>query len=431
MGLVSEPRPECLFAVNIEVIIVGNELLSGALVDKHTAWLGERLARQGLTLWRGQTVPDEREAIMRALTLASGRSELVFVTGGLGPTEDDLTVDAAAEAFGLALHMDSELEASIKARYEARGRPWTERRARQALVPSGAAVLSNAVGTAPALRIRYQDTVFFFFPGVPRELYRLWDDWAEPWLKEHAPARPYRRAMLKLFGLTESRTAELLADLPSDPRLHLAYRAHFPEIHLTFHVADSSRQAGQDLLERSLAYARRQLGAHIYGDASCPSLAASLGELLQARHQTVAIAESCTGGMVSSLCVDVPGSSAWFQEGCVTYSNQSKTARLDVPAQLLASHGAVSEPVARAMAEGIRARSQATYGLAITGVAGPGGGSKEKPVGTVHIAVAGPAETRHLTRVMPYDRQRNRTLCAWLVLDHLRRWLLDTEHVFS
>lgn len=409
--------------MKIEIVAVGNELLNGILADTNTATLAGWLRLSGLTVHRGQTVPDEDAAIEGAFALAASRSDLVLVSGGLGPTEDDRTIACAARFAGVELVENAEVLETLKRRFERRGFPFTPNNARQALIPAGARALDNPVGTAPCVHMRAAGADFFFFPGVPRELVALRDRHLAPWLSEHAPVRPYVSHSFKTFGRTESQVATLLEGIGADPRLHVAYRAHMPEIHVTLHVSDDDPAAARALLDRATAEVRAALGPIVFTEREDEGLVDAIAAQLRGAGATLATAESCTGGLVAKLCTDVAGSSEWFIEGAVTYSNAAKIARLGVPEALIASDGAVSERVARAMAEGARERTGATYAVAITGVAGPGGGSEDKPVGTVHFALATPDGTRYLHRRLPFDRERNRLVSAHMALDMVRREL--------
>ncbi len=421
--------------MRVEVVVVGNELLNGDLADTNTARIATFLRARGLRVHRGQTVPDEPQAIIDGLELAARRADLVLITGGLGPTEDDLTVSAAAQWAGVEMREDPRQLSRIRERFESRGYPFTPNNARQALVPAGATSLDNPVGTAPAVRMEIQRTegdgaaTLFFFPGVPLELARLLDEHLDPWLARHAPLRPLVSHIFHTFGKTESAVAGLLDPLARDPRLHVAYRAHFPEIQVSLHVEDDDPQAAGDLLGRVAGQARELLGPIVYSEDGSETFAQAIARLNAQRRAplTFASAESCTGGLVAAMITEVPGVSAWFQEGAVTYSNAAKIARLGVSPALIEEHGAVSEPVARAMAEGCRVRAGVDVAVAITGIAGPGGGSAEKPVGTVHLAIATPDGTEHRLRRLPFGRERTRIVSAWAALDMFRRYLVATS----
>ena len=407
--------------MRVEILAIGDELLDGSLADTNTARLARILRSRGLGVHRGQAVPDEPDAIIEALRHAAARSDLVLVTGGLGPTEDDLTVEAAATFAGVPLETDQAVLEGMKARYAARGFPFTPNNARQARVPRGATPLANAAGTAPGLRLEHDDATFFFFPGVPREVERLAEDHLLPWLDTHAPVRPVEARVFKTFGETESQVATRLEGLPRDPRVHVAYRAHFPEIRLTLHAIEPDQAARRALLDSLSEGVRRLLGTLIFSETPSDTLAAVVGRALAARGLTLATAESCTGGLVASLLTDVPGASAWFLEGAVTYANDAKRRRLGVDPALLDTHGAVSEAVARAMAQGQRTATGADLAVAVTGIAGPSGGTEDKPVGTVHLALASAQGTTHVHRRFPFDRGRNRLAAAWAALDLVRR----------
>ncbi len=420
--------------MRIEIVAIGNELLNGDLADTNTQRLARLLRGLGLAVKGAQTVPDTVPAIVEAFALAGARADVVLVSGGLGPTEDDVTLEAVAQFAGVPLVTHAPTLARIEGLFAARKLPFTPNNARQAAVPEGAEVFVNPVGTAPHVQFAREESSalaharsvrFFFFPGVPTELARLADDYLVPWLKQHAPIVAYRSSVYKTFGKTESQVATLLEPLARDPRMHVAYRAHFPEIQVSLHVDEPDAAAAEALLAARGADVKRLLGSIIYTERSDENLVAAVAARLVARGETLALAESCTGGLIAAMCTERAGSSAWFLEGAVTYANQAKTARVGVSEALLEAHGAVSESVARAMAEGMRATSGATWALAVTGIAGPAGGSADKPVGTVHLALAGPPShgTEHLQRRFPFDREKNRIVAAYSALDMLRRAL--------
>jgi len=412
--------------MRIEFIAVGSELLNGDLVDTHTARLGRMLRSLGLGLNQGQTVADEHDDLVAALRAATQRADLVLVSGGLGTTVDDLTMEAASAMTGQELVEDRPTLARIQARYAALGRPLSDAIARQALVPSGAAALNNPVGSAPAVRLRHEGTTLFFFPGVPREFEALVEDHLRPWLDANAPVRPRRSHTFKTYGKTESGAAALLEGMDADPRLKIAYRAHFPSIQVTLHVEDDDLEAGDRLLTEAAHQARQLLGPLVHSEDPQVGFREAVAAAVAAHpaSPTVAVAESCTGGLIGKMITDVPGASRWFLEAAVTYSNSAKIRLLSVAPDTLERHGAVSEEVARSMAEGVRLCAGADVGLATTGIAGPGGGSADKPVGTVHIAMATADQTTHRLLHLPFDRERNRTVSAWAALELLRRWAL-------
>lgn len=410
--------------MRIEILTIGNELLNGDLADTNTQRFARFARARGLFIQAAQTVPDRLDAIVKALTDVASRADLVLVSGGLGPTTDDLTLEAAARFAGVELTTHAPTVARLEARFAERGLTMTPNNLRQAQVPATAEVFDNPVGTAPHVQLQVGATRLFFFPGVPHELSRLCDDYLGPWLERHAPIRRYRSAIFRTFGKTESAVGTLIERaLSPDPRMHIAYRAHFPEIQVSLHIDEPDADEAERLLIASSAIVREQLGDILFSERADDDLIEVVAKSLSSRGETLSLAESCTGGLVARMCTELPGSSRWFLEGFVTYANTAKTGRLGVPPELIEAHGAVSEPVARAMAEGAKRVAGTDWALAITGIAGPDGGSAEKPVGTVHLALAGPEGTTHLLRRYPFDRSRNRTVSAYAALDLLRRAL--------
>ncbi|MEZ4268023.1 MAG: CinA family nicotinamide mononucleotide deamidase-related protein [Myxococcota bacterium] len=410
--------------IHAEIITIGDELLNGDLADTNTARLGAMLRSLGLGFRSGQTVRDEVSEIAEALELAGSRAGLVLVTGGLGPTEDDVTMEAAAAFAGVPLREDAPTLALITQRFAERGYPMTPNNRRQAWVPEGADALHNRAGTAPGVRFLVGGTTFFFFPGVPREVDALAADHLLPWLSERVPAGPRQSHTFKTFGKTESQVATLLDGLPRSPGLRVAYRAHFPTIQVTLHLEDADAGARAGRLGALADAARGLLGGIVFSEAGEGSLAGAVVAALAARGATIALAESCTGGLATTMLTEVAGASQVLIESAVTYSNEAKTRRLGVSEALLAEHGAVSEACAQAMAEGIRETAGSTLGVAITGIAGPGGGTADKPVGTVHLALATAEGTTHRLLNLPFERERNRIVSAYAALDLARRALL-------
>ncbi len=406
--------------MKIEAVVVGNELLTGDLADTNTATFGRLLRRQGLRLLASQTVPDDSDAIAQAVALAAKRADLVLISGGLGPTEDDITVASVARHFGRLLVRDEQALTALRARYERRGAFFTENNAKQVNHPEGSVLLANERGTAPGVRMSVDDATLFFFPGVPRELIHLAENHLIPWLHNTTSVRPYESVSFKTFGWTESMVAEKVSEVNVPPSVHVAYRAHFPEIHVTLHAHSQSSEEGVEELTKASDGVRKALGSLIFTDEPQKTLPDVVVAELLSDSQTIALAESCTGGLLAKMLTDVSGASSTLLEGIVAYSNDAKVSRLDVSPTLIEVHGAVSEEVARAMAEGVRRRTGAHWGVGITGIAGPGGGTKEKPVGTVHIAVSNPERTDHLCKTFPFGRSRNREVSAYTALNMIR-----------
>lgn len=408
------------------ILAVGDELIAGDQVDLNTSWLAERLGRLGWTVERAALVGDDEEEIAAALRDLGERAALVISTGGLGPTLDDVTRHAAARAAGVELALDEEVRRGIHALFERAGRRASAANDRQALFPVGAQVLANRAGTAPGFRLRVGASDVVCLPGPPRELHVVFEDVVEPWLGASPPPGEVRRgARFYLIGLSESDFAERVGGWmarDANPRMGVRAGGGVLKVKLEAHAADAATCEG--LLQRRAAAFRERFAEHIFSEREA-SPAAALMSILLERGCTFAAAESCTGGRLSAELTETPGASEVFREGFVTYSNEAKTARLGVPPALLAAHGAVSEEVAAAMAAGAAERSGARLAVSITGIAGPGGGTLEKPVGTVCFGLAHAGEVSAETRRFP-DRGRDlvRTWAVHAACDLARRALL-------
>ncbi len=407
--------------MKIEIITTGDEVMQGIIVDTNTSWIAAKCAPMGHEIVRHESVGDDFDAIGDALTAAARRAECVIVTGGLGPTADDMTVEAAARAFGVELVLHEEVLAEIREFFGRVGRPMSSSNDKQALVPKGGVVLQNKVGTAPGIRSELGGATFFFLPGVPKELYQIFDDSIIPWLKERA-ATAYAEKVLRCFGIPEASIDEKLqgVDLAG---ARLSFRVFFPEILLKLIARDCDAEKAKASVDRAAAAIRERLSDVVYAEGTT-TLAAVLGDQLKSRGLTLAVAESCTGGLIASLITDVPGASTWFERGLVTYSNRSKIEMLGVPEEIVREHGAVSKETASAMAEGVRRISGASIGIGVTGIAGPSGGTDAKPVGTVHIAVATPDNTQVTSHCFSRDRIWFKQIVAWTALDMVRRNIL-------
>lgn len=385
----------------------GDELTTGQTVDTNSNWLAGRLWALGLPLRRVITAPDELDEIVAVLREAAVLGEVVVSTGGLGPTRDDLTAEAAALAFGLPLEEHETALAQVEARYAAWGRPMQPSARKQALLPKGCRVLENHWGTAPAFALDTPGSTLYFLPGVPKEMRPLFENEVEPQLRDRFGGGGPSLVILRTTGVPESELEQRLVDLRA-PGLIVGFRAMPGEVQIKLrfdpHVTEERRAA-------LIQLARERLGGAVFGQDS-GDLSEVVGGLLAARGETLALAESCTAGRLAAWIASVPGASRYLLEGSVVYSNEAKERTAAVPHAMLEAHGAVSEPVARQLAEGIRARAGATWGIGVTGVAGPGGGTPEKPVGTVFIGVAGPgfSEVRRLK--LSGDRDRIQALSA-------------------
>ncbi|HEX7489831.1 MAG TPA: competence/damage-inducible protein A [Anaeromyxobacteraceae bacterium] len=405
-------------SLTVELLSTGDELLTGQVVDTNSAWLMDRLWDLGVMVRRKTLVGDDRTDLVAALAETTARADVVVMSGGLGPTEDDLTAECVAQAMGVPLVLDEASLAAIRARFEKLGRTMTPNNAKQARFPRGATILPNRLGTAPGFLVRLGRGELVCLPGVPVEYKGLCEEVVLPRIAARAGEVPAAR-LVKLIGIPESHADEAMRpvmDAPEHRGVRFGYRAHWPEIHVKWSVPGQEAEAHA---ERILGEVRRIFGDAIFAEGKA-ELPQGVLERLTARGERLALAESCTGGLVAQLLTSVPGASAVLEVGAVVYGNDAKTAVLGVPEALLAAHGAVSEPVARAMAEGARRLGSATWGLAVTGIAGPGGGTPEKPVGTVHLAIAGPDGTRTWARRFPGDRERVRKTSAYDLLNQLR-----------
>jgi nicotinamide-nucleotide amidase len=407
--------------LEIEILSTGDELLTGQVVDTNSPWLMDRLWDLGILVRRKTLVGDDRDDLLQALHESTARADVVVMSGGLGPTEDDLTAECVARAMGVPLEEDAASLAAIRARFEKLGRVMTPNNVKQALFPRGSTVLPNRYGSAPGFVAPLGRGEVICLPGVPVEFKGLCDDFVLARLAARAGARPEARPearIVKLFGIPESHADQKMRPLmDANPDVRFGYRAHWPEVHLKWRLAGDRAAERADAI---LAEVQRLFGDALWTADAKAELPVVVVERLVARGERVALAESCTGGLLASLVTSVPGSSGAFDLGVVAYSNAEKTAVLGVPEELVVAHGAVSEPVARAMAEGARRRAGATWGIGITGVAGPGGGTEAKPVGTVHLAIAGPAGTEAFGRRYPGERERIRRMAAYDALNELR-----------
>ncbi|MFN3597944.1 MAG: competence/damage-inducible protein A [Rubricoccaceae bacterium] len=410
------------------LLTVGDELLLGQVVNTNAAWLGEQLALAGVSVTRAETVGDAPEGIAAALERALGEVDLVLVTGGLGPTNDDVTKKAVADVFGVPLVHDPDVLAAVEERFAARGRRMPPANRLIADVPEGFAVLPNRRGTAPGL---WGETTragrprrVAVLPGVPYEMETLFTEGVLPRVRALRPGVVLHRT-LHTAGHGESDLEERLGDLSDvlSGGLSLAFLPSLGTVRLRVTARGEDTAEARARLDRAVAYIRDTLGGAVFGEGET-TLEAALGELLVARGLTLAVAESCTGGAIAARLTAVPGASRYFSGGVIAYGNGVKVSLLSVGADALDAHGAVSEPVARQMAEGVRRALGADLGVGVTGIAGPDGGTPEKPVGTVFLAVADAAGTRAVGLRLTNDRHVNIGLSATAALNLVRRRVL-------
>ncbi|MBL8950461.1 MAG: CinA family nicotinamide mononucleotide deamidase-related protein [Myxococcaceae bacterium] len=403
--------------MRVETLCTGDELLTGLTADTNSTWFQTKLLdRLGVMVRRSTVVPDLREDIVEALLTLSARADAVLVSGGLGPTADDFTAECAAKAAGVGLVEDVRAAQHIRDRFAKRGLTVTANNLRQAMVPAGAEVILNSEGSAPMFVLRLKACTLFFVPGVPKEYRHLVDTEVLPRLEKLAGARPKRvLCVLKTMGIFESQLDAKVQPLyAKHPRVTFGFRTQQPENHLKL-LADD---------EAALAPARAEclalLGELVFAEGE-QTLAGAVGEKLKAKGHRLALAESCTGGLVAAQLTGEPGASAWLESSAVVYSESAKQRWAGVSAAALAEHGAVSEGVALELAAGVRAAAGVEWGGAVTGFAGPTGGTAKDPVGTVYLAVCGPGVDAVERHYWPFDRERVRRAAAWGLMDLLRR----------
>jgi nicotinamide-nucleotide amidase len=410
----------------------------GLVQNTHFAYLARKLADLGLEVSRQTTVSDNPAELRAALQEAIARADLLIVTGGLGPTSDDVTRDIAAEILGRKLLVDENVLRAIHARFRLSRRPMPQQVEVQARVPEGAIVLPNANGTAPglalhsprsALHASRSSLLVLLLPGPPRELKPMFEEQAVPIIRDFVGEKnPLVVRILKVAVLGESVVAERVGPLVADlPGVELGYCARPGEVDVRVTVRPSGQSQSKELValgEEAVARIHRALDSAVFGFGE-DRMEEIVVRLLVDRRQTVAVAESCTGGFIANRITNVSGSSAVFINGVVTYSNESKTRLLGVSAATLEQFGAVSEPTAREMAEAVRTQSKTDFGIAVTGIAGPTGGTAEKPVGTVFIALSAKDETKVEHRVFRFDRETFKFVVSQYALDALRRRILN------
>lgn len=413
------------------ILAVGSEMLTPSRLDTNSLFITGALNAAGIDVIYKAVIGDDRDELAAQFAHVLTRVDLVIFTGGLGPTEDDLTREVVADVLGLPLSEDVQITDAIRRRFDARGWPMPEINRRQAMVPRGARVLANANGTAPGLWIEHGAQGVLLVPGPPREMRPMVETMLADTIGPRGGGVRLVRRVLKIAGRSESRVEELTQPVYSQ------WRQQQPPIETTILAAPgqielhlSARGVDTDALEAVLDRATAAINDVLPGDVFSTdgrSLEEVVGQLLLDRGWHIALAESCTGGLATSRLTDVPGSSAYVEHSVVAYSNRAKMDLLGVPEALLAAHGAVSEPVAQAMALGIRCRAGVEAGVGITGIAGPGGGSDAKPVGTVCISVATPDETIVRTYRFPGNRELVKTFAAFTALDQLRRLMSATS----
>lgn len=413
-----------------ETIAIGSELLLGGRMDTNSLFIADRLAACGVELRYKSIVGDALSDIVAVLKTAARRARVVLITGGLGPTIDDLTREAVAQATGQRLSRRKSAMDAMIARLAEWGRTPTKAQLRQAMIPAGADVLANPVGTAPGFVLIWKGTFFAALPGVPREMEPMIHDGVLPrlqaWIGAHkeVPASPLIRRVLHTSGVPESVVDQRLEGLlPEGTPIQLGIYASPMEVMVSLTGPDKA--SGPVAIAHLFEEAKTRLGDIVYGEGD-DTMESVVGRLLADQHMSLALAESCTGGLIGHRLTQVPGSSCYLDRGIVSYSNRAKVELLGVSQDLLDLHGAVSAEVAAAMAQGIRERSGVSVGLSVTGIAGPGGATKTKPVGLVYVGLDGGPDD-NLTKEFHFhggDRSVIKQRSSQAALDLLRRWLI-------
>jgi len=410
-----------------EILATGDEIRSGALVDSNSAYIAEKLEEVGVPVARHSCVGDDLEALVSIFKEISDRADICVATGGLGPTSDDLTAEAAAVATGEALILDPKALSDIEAFFERRNREMGVSNRKQALLPKTAEPMYNPIGTAPGFVLKIGACLFFFLPGVPPEMKRMLSQQVLPKMesflggtREHCLVKT-----VSTFGLTESVTGEKVADLVNDfPDIKVGLRAKFPEIHVKLYLNGKNLSRIEQRMADATKWLSNKLGDRVLSvdGASLPNV---VGTLLKQKGATLAVAESCTGGRIANWLTDIPGSSDYFLFSGVTYANAAKMKILGVPEAALLTYGAVHEETVKVMADNARKLVGATYGIATSGIAGPSGGTDEKPVGTVCIGLATPEKKVGRRFCFSFgQRSMNKSIFSMVALDMLRKEMM-------
>ncbi len=416
-----------LYMLSAEIIAVGSELLTPEKTDTNSLWLTGKLNEIGVEVKLKTIVGDDEARLEETIRDAVKRSDVVITTGGLGPTEDDVTRQVSGRAVGRELVYHDDLEADLRERFRRWGREMPEINKRQAYVIDGAVILPNPNGSAVGMMLELTDKLFVVLPGPPRELKPMFETFVLPKLKERAGEIYVKRRILRVSGMGESAVDELIAPIYKaykNVQTSILFSKSEIEVHLSAQA--NTDQEADATLETLAGKIVEALGTAVFA-VNGETMEEVVGKMLIEAGKTLALAESCTGGLIGMRLTDVPGSSRYFLEGAITYSNDAKMRTLGVPKELLDLHGAVSAETAEAMAAGIRERAGADYGISVTGIAGPDGGSEEKPVGTVFVGYADSSGTKSLKMTLPGDRFLIRWRSSQAALDYLRRQMLKVK----
>jgi nicotinamide-nucleotide amidase len=415
--------------MRVGILTVGSELTTGRIQDTNTAYLAGELASRTYEVSASMAVGDSQDAIRRALDFLLPISNAVIVTGGLGPTADDITTECIAKAFGLKLYLDEKALQVIKDRFERFKIRWSDNNAKQATFPKGAQPIPNPVGTAWGYALKRNRKMIIVIPGVPREVRKIFPEGVLPIMEKASGLKKtvVLTKTIKLFGLAEALVDDALANVGYDRKiLSIGFYPRFPENHIVLTARDTDKKRAQKNLDEIRQKIEERLGKHIFGYDD-DTLEGIVGALLTERKLTLAVAESLTGGLIMDRVTNVPGSSRYFERGVVSYSNNSKMDLLNVPEQTLEEFGSVSNTTAILMAEGVRRMAKTDIGLSTTGIAGPTGGTERKPVGTVFVAVTDGRRRVCRDFQFRWDRRRIKEITSQWALEMLRRFILGLE----
>ena len=412
-----------------EIISIGDEIMYGHTIDSNSAYISQKLADLGIEVVYQTSVGDELSRIVEAIHQARQRVDLIITTGGLGPTHDDITMKGIVKAFKKNLVFHPEILEKIKQRYEKRGIEMPQINQNQALIPQGAKYFDNAVGSAPGILIQEDKTTFIALPGVPREMKYLTDEAVIPYLSKQKIAGNIIHRKIRTTGIVESALYEKLEGVVKESKeVKIAFLPGYPGVDIRLTANSRSAKAGEALIEQVEKRILDKTGEFVYG-ADSESPEELIGRLLKEKKMKMAVAESCTGGLLAAKITNISGSSDYFDRGVVTYSNQAKTDILGVPVEMIGKHGAVSSQVAEAMAKGVVRISGADVGIGVTGIAGPSGGSEEKPVGLVYIGLANNSKAWVEKFLFGQDRTIVRERTAYAALNMIRLHLLGKKYI--
>lgn len=411
--------------LNAEIITVGNELISGVQIDTNSAYLAQQLFAQGITVQRIISVGDEEEIITQVITESIRRAPLIIITGGLGPTSDDITTEVVAKALGKKLVFYPEILEQIEKVLAGYNVPMSERQKKQAYFPDGAEIIPNLRGTAPGFFLKEGESLLVVLPGVPREVEAMVNETVIPRLeREWLRSIYYQSRMLRLFGISESKANDQLQDiLVTAKDISISFLPQYPEINIRITVRAKTKEESEQKLTYWEKEIKKRLEPYLFG-VDHETLEEVVGNFLRKAKATIAVAESCTGGLIGHRLTNIPGSSDYVERVLVVYSNRAKIELLKVPEEVINTYGAVSENTAKLMAEGVRNLAKTTLGLATTGIAGPTGGSLDKPVGTVYISLTDGKETLTQRYHFSGERQQIKWMTSEVALNQVRKYFL-------